>query len=71
LAKAAGINAGAARIIDGDGLPVALVRRFDRTLDGRRLMYVSAATSFELNPLVLGNTATRKSSPLPHEWSGG
>jgi serine/threonine-protein kinase HipA len=25
-------------------VPVALIRRFDRTPDGRRLMYVSAAT---------------------------
>ena len=44
LAKAAGLNVAAARIVDSDGLPVALIRRFDRTLDGRRLMYVSAAT---------------------------
>ena len=29
---------------DSDGVPVALIRRFDRPLDGRRLMYVSAAT---------------------------
>lgn len=44
LAKAAGLNVAAARIVDSDGVPVALIRRFDRTLDGRRLMYVSAAT---------------------------
>lgn len=44
LAKAAGLNVAAARIVDNDGVPVALIRRFDRTLDGRRLMYVSAAT---------------------------
>jgi serine/threonine-protein kinase HipA len=44
LAKVAGLNVAAARIVDGDGVPVALIRRFDRTLDGRRLMYVSAAT---------------------------
>lgn len=44
LARAAGLNVAAARIVDSDGVPVALVRRFDRTLDGRRLMYVSAAT---------------------------
>jgi serine/threonine-protein kinase HipA len=44
LAKAAGLNVAAARIVDSVGVPVALIRRFDRTLDGRRLMYVSAAT---------------------------
>lgn len=44
LAKAAGLDVAAARIVDSDGVPVALIRRFDRTADGRRLMYVSAAT---------------------------
>jgi serine/threonine-protein kinase HipA len=44
LAKAAGLNVATARIVDSDGVPVALIRRFDRTLDGQRLMYVSAAT---------------------------
>ena len=44
LAKAAGINVAAARIVDSDGVPVALIRRFDRTRDARRLLYVSAAT---------------------------
>lgn len=44
LAKAAGLNVAAARIVDSDGVPIALIRRFDRTADGRRLMYVSAAT---------------------------
>ncbi len=44
LAKAAGIAVADARLVDGAGTPVALIRRFDRTLDGRRLMYVSAAT---------------------------
>jgi serine/threonine-protein kinase HipA len=44
LAQEAGINAAATRLVDSDGVPVALVRRFDRTADGRRLMYVSAAT---------------------------
>lgn len=43
LARAAGINAPQARLIDSDGVPVALIRRFDRT-DKGRLMYVSAAT---------------------------
>src|SRR5271170_666249 len=43
LAKEAGINAPQARLIDSDGIPVTLIRRFDRTAKGR-LMYVSAAT---------------------------
>jgi serine/threonine-protein kinase HipA len=43
LAKAAGISAPQARVIDSDGIPVTLIRRFDRTAKGR-LMYVSAAT---------------------------
>jgi serine/threonine-protein kinase HipA len=43
LAKAAGINAPQAQLIDSDGIPVTLIRRFDRTAKGR-LMYVSAAT---------------------------
>lgn len=43
LAKAAGIRAPQARLIDCDGVPVTLIRRFDRT-DRGRLMYVSAAT---------------------------
>jgi serine/threonine-protein kinase HipA len=43
LAKAAGINVPQARLIDCDGIPVTLIRRFDRTAKGR-LMYVSAAT---------------------------
>jgi serine/threonine-protein kinase HipA len=50
LATAAGINAAAARVVDSDGVPVALIRRFDRTPDGRRLMYVSAATFLGVEP---------------------
>jgi serine/threonine-protein kinase HipA len=44
LAKEAGIAAADARLVDSAGVPVALVRRFDRTPDGGRLMFVSAAT---------------------------
>lgn len=44
LARAAGINAAEARLIDSDGIPVALMRRFDRPDDGGRLLYLSAAT---------------------------
>ena len=37
-------------IIDSDGLPVALVRRFDRPEGSGRLMYVSAATMLGVDP---------------------
>jgi len=50
LAKHAGINAAAARIVESEGLPVALIRRFDRKGDGQRLMYVSAATMLGVEP---------------------
>ncbi|MBT3328033.1 MAG: type II toxin-antitoxin system HipA family toxin [Gemmatimonadales bacterium] len=44
LAKKAGIDAAEARLVDSDGSPVALIRRFDRPECGGRLLYVSAAT---------------------------
>lgn len=44
LAKAAGIDAADARLVESDGLPVALIRRFVRGANSRRVMYVSAAT---------------------------
>jgi serine/threonine-protein kinase HipA len=44
LAKDAGIRAAEARVVNSDGIPVALIRRFDRRERGRRLMYISAAT---------------------------
>ncbi len=45
LARAAGIRAAAARLIESDGAFVALIRRFDRRANGGgRVMYVSAAT---------------------------
>lgn len=44
IAAAAGINAAHARVVDSDGVAVALIRRFDRTPDGRRIPYVSGAT---------------------------
>ena len=44
LARNAGINASVARIVESDGLPIALIRRFDRQGNGQRVMYVSAAT---------------------------
>ena len=50
LAKNAGINAAEARIVESEGLPVALIRRFDRRGDGQRLMYISAATMLGVEP---------------------
>ncbi len=50
LARKAGIDAAEARLVDSDGAPVALIRRFDRTPDGARLMYVSAATMLGAEP---------------------
>lgn len=44
LAKDAGIEAASARLVDSDGVPVALIKRFDRSSNGKRLMYISAAT---------------------------
>src|SRR5690606_38212842 len=40
LAREAGITVADTRLIDSDGLPVALIRRFDRPQAGGRLMYV-------------------------------
>jgi serine/threonine-protein kinase HipA len=50
LARRAGINAADARIVESDGSVVALIRRFDRTPEGGRLMYVSAATMLGAEP---------------------
>lgn len=55
LASRAGINVASARLIDSDGVDVALVRRFDRVFDpttgnDRRLLFVSAATLMGLPP---------------------
>jgi serine/threonine-protein kinase HipA len=50
LAAAAGINAAQAQLINSDGTPVALIRRFDRPDGGGRLMYVSAATMLGAEP---------------------
>lgn len=44
LARKAGIDAAPTRLVDSAGVPVALVRRFDRTPEGRRILYASAAT---------------------------
>ena len=50
LAKRAGIDAADARLIESDGTPIALIRRFDRPPGGGRLMYVSAATMIGAEP---------------------
>jgi serine/threonine-protein kinase HipA len=49
LARNAGIDAASARIVEADGTPVAVIRRFDRERGGR-LMYVSAATLLGVDP---------------------
>ena len=48
LARAAGIAAAEARVVYVDGVPVTLVRRFDR-FEGKRLMYASARTMLGLD----------------------
>lgn len=50
LARAAGIDAASARLIDSDGLPVALIRRFDRIGNDKRIPYASAATLVGADP---------------------
>jgi serine/threonine-protein kinase HipA len=50
LARLAGLNVAETRLIDSDGVPVALIRRFDRTSNGGRIPYVSAATLLGVDP---------------------
>jgi serine/threonine-protein kinase HipA len=55
LARLAGMHVADARLVDSDGVPVALVRRFDRvrraaTGEERRLLFVSAATLMGVSP---------------------
>jgi serine/threonine-protein kinase HipA len=57
LARRAGVDAAEARLVDSDGSPVALVRRFDRARDGGRLAYVSAATMLGVDPADPGEHA--------------
>ena len=47
LASAAGIDAAEARIVYSEGAPVAVVRRFDRTREGGRIPYLSAASALQ------------------------
>ena len=49
LAAEAGINAAVATLINSDGVPVALVRRFDRN-GSERIPYISAATLLAAEP---------------------
>lgn len=44
VAAAAGCHAAEARIVDSDGIAIALIKRFDRGSQGNRIPYVSAAT---------------------------
>lgn len=44
IAQAAGVHAAQARIVESDGITVALIKRFDRQSTGVRIPYVSAAT---------------------------
>lgn len=50
LARRAGIDAATANLIDSEGAPVAIIRRFDRPEGGGRLMYISAATMLGAEP---------------------
>lgn len=47
LARAAGIDAAGARCVKVGGTPVALIERFDRTDDGLRIPYLSAASMLQ------------------------
>lgn len=44
IAAAAGIQAAEAHIVESDGTPVALIKRFDRGPHGERIPYLSAAS---------------------------
>jgi serine/threonine-protein kinase HipA len=50
LARAAGLQAAETRLVDSAGVPVALIRRFDRAVNGVRTPYVSAATLLGVDP---------------------
>lgn len=49
LAATAGINAARARVVDAEGIPVAVITRFDRVAE-RRLMYLSARSLLQAIP---------------------
>lgn len=50
LAKASGLQVAESRLVDSDGVPVALIHRFDRTKNGGRIPYISAATLVGADP---------------------
>lgn len=47
LAKQAGIDTAAARIVEIENIPVAIIQRFDRTADHGRIPYLSAASMLQ------------------------
>jgi len=57
LARRAGIDAADARLVDSESVPVAVIRRFDRTDNNQRIMYVSAATLLGAEPADPGDHA--------------
>jgi serine/threonine-protein kinase HipA len=60
LAAMAGIRTAEARLVDSDGVPVALIRRFDRRADGERILFVSAATLLGVD----------RGDPAQHTYTG-
>jgi len=50
LASKSGLLVAETRLVDSDGVPVALIRRFDRAVGGGRIPYVSAATLLGADP---------------------
>lgn len=50
LARACGLDAAETKLVESDGIPVTLIRRFDRTRDGGRIPYISAATLLGVDP---------------------
>ena len=58
IANCAGIEASQAEVVDCDGQPVTLVKRFDRTPAGTRLPYISAATLLGLEDTRADHTYT-------------
>jgi serine/threonine-protein kinase HipA len=58
IAKAAGVRAAEASLVDSEGLPVAIIRRFDRD-GGLRIPYISAATLLGVSPR----------DPEPHSYT--
>jgi serine/threonine-protein kinase HipA len=59
LAQRAGIRAAQSKLVESDGIAVAVIRRFDRRADGTRVPYVSAAT-------MLG---AERDDPEPHAYT--